>query len=67
MSKPIKCSFFHPTGFDVSVVGIGNEDRKTVFDPQLLHNVRIKNSLIDNLFLFDNLDFQKTLERSFDE
>lgn len=67
MGRPIKVSLFHPTGFDVSVVGIGDEGRQAVFDPQLLHNVRIKNSLIDNLFLFDDSDFQETLERSFDE
>ena len=60
-------SFFQPTGFDVSVVGIGDEGRKAVFDPQLLHNVRMKNSLIDNLFLFDDSDFQETLKRNFDK
>lgn len=67
MSTPVKVSLFHPTGFDVTVVGIGDEGRQAVFDPQLLHNVRMKNSLIDNLFLFDDSDFQETLERSFDE
>ena len=39
MGRPMKVSLFQPTGFDVAVIGIGDKGQRSVFDPQLLHNV----------------------------